>query len=277
MNMTKHWPLSVPLLGLLISPLGCGGHGGQVDAKPSIGEQSTISHVPKVTDPPVNPGKEPTGGGNGAAKSKPKPPRIDASAPEELRKLIAAVAKDPPPSHGGALLRRVTIVKTSGGEQFVVVSLTDSLVDDEGLAAVARVDHVGALYLDNCREISPAGLSQLQGLSELQKLSLSRTAVDDRSLQFLRGMPRLAELNLFGNDRITDEGMRALSQCRSLRTIKLQETRVGDEGLRQLKGLSALQEIWLDGTQVTEAGLRELEAARPGIKIRHNLRRRMSP
>jgi hypothetical protein len=267
--MKHRFPLCLLLVIGSGVPLACG---SRDVVKDPLVTQNTVSRTPSTVDPQVAPPSIP-GTSNGG---KTIVPRSGPLAPDELRRLIAAVAKDPPVEPGKDLLRRVTTVQGPGGNAYVV-SLTDSLVDDQGLAEVARITGVRALYLDNCREITPQGLAHLAQLQELQKLSLSKTAVDNASLQYLGGLSELIELNLFGNAQLTDAGMAALAACKRLRSIKLQETSVGDEGLRRLKSLPNLQEIWLDGTRVTEQGLRELEAARNGIKIRHFLRRRMAP
>jgi hypothetical protein len=266
--MKYRLPLCLLVAGMAI-PLGCGDRDVVKNPYPT---QNTASKLPATEDPPTTPnGSDKVNGSSG----KTVVPRPGPPAPDELRRLVASVAKDPPVEPNQDLLRRVTIVQGPGGNAFVV-SLTDSLVDDDGLARIAEIPNVRALYLDNCREITPAGMAHVARLEELQKLSLSKTAVDDASLQHLRDLTQLVELNLFGNEQIGDRGMAALAGVQNLRTLKLQETSVSDEGLRRLKALPNLQEIWLDGTRVTEKGLRELEAARDGIKIRHVLRRRMS-
>jgi hypothetical protein len=53
----------------------------------------------------------------------------------------------------------------------------------------------------------------------------------------------------------------------ALKTLDLNFTRVTDAGLAHLKGLTNLGEVGLEGTQVTDAGVRDLQQALPSLKI----------
>ena len=109
------------------------------------------------------------------------------------------------------------------------------LLPDDFFAEVATVGF-------DASQITDAGLEHLDGLSQLQLLSLADTQVTDAGLEHLKGLSQLQELWL---DR----------------------TQVTDAGLEHLKGLSQLQELWLNGTKVTEAGVAKLRKSLPKCKI----------
>jgi hypothetical protein len=65
-----------------------------------------------------------------------------------------------------------------------VINLTESNIDDAGLALLARLTKLGHLSLDRTR-ISNAGLKHLAKLPNLRELSVSNTAVTDAGLDEL--------------------------------------------------------------------------------------------
>ena len=90
--------------------------------------------------------------------------------------------------------------------------------------------------------VTDAGLSQIAGLKNLQRLHLEKTAVTDAGLAHLKGLAELRYLNLYG-------------------------TKVTDKGLESLKGLKKLQNLYVWQTGVTEEGAKALAAAVTGVNI----------
>src|SRR5205823_8578924 len=108
------------------------------------------------------------------------PPPIKAYAPEELQRVVAALANDDP----GDRPTRVWIRNDASQTSSVDVVLSNSLVTDEGLAKLAGIEHLRHLNLDDCREITSSGMAHLAALKDLRKLSLNHTAVDDAGLAY---------------------------------------------------------------------------------------------
>ena len=70
------------------------------------------------------------------------------------------------------------------------------------------------------------------------------------------------------NSRITDAGLVHLEGLPGLQTPKISRCRqITDAGLVHLKGLANLQGLTLGGTQVTVAGVAELQKALPNCEI----------
>ena len=61
---------------------------------------------------------------------------------------------------------------------------------------------------------------------------------------------------------IDDQGLAALTDCRSLRRLLLNGLPITDAGLVYLSGLTELEELGLTGTRVTDAGLLQLRSLR---------------
>ena len=65
-------------------------------------------------------------------------------------------------------------------------------------------------------------------------VNLDYTQVDDKSLESLRGLPRLRELSM-DTTNITDSGAAAFKAMPSLKALNLYHTLVTEEGYKQLR------------------------------------------
>ena len=81
--------------------------------------------------------------------------------------------------------------------------------------------------------------------------------VTDAQIKVLRGLDRLASLNLT-DSKLTDLGLREVASLKSLQDLDLSGTFVTDAGLKELKALHDLRSLGLSMTFVTGTGLKEL-------------------
>lgn len=226
--------------------------------KPPVENSVNITSNPSTLDPVKPPDSEKSSD----APTPPSPkPASQPVAPQDVQQLVATLSGD--------TLTRVWVKGTS-----VDVVLSHTLIRDDDLPQLAGIAGLRSLNLDECRELTSAGLSHLASFRELRKLSLSRTAINDAGLVHVAAVPGLTELVLTGTADVTDKGMSSLARCANLQVLRLKDTRVGDPGLAELHALAQLREIWLDGTRVTEQGMAELEQVRPGLKIVYPGRRK---
>ncbi len=91
-------------------------------------------------------------------------------------------------------------------------------------------------------KVTDAGLAQVAGLKNLQRLHLEKTAVGDDGVAQLKALAELRYLNLYA-------------------------TKVSDKGLAALKSLANLQSVFLWQTGVTDAGAEDLQKALPKLYI----------
>ena len=102
----------------------------------------------------------------------------------------------------------------------------------------------------------------LAKLKELNSLNLNDTSITDRGLENLKELRNLEFLSLWGTEKITDKGFRAL-HVKKLRFLNLEVTHVKDNAA--LKDATQLEYLWLMG-HIDEngfsanAGLRHLSA-----------------
>ncbi len=90
-----------------------------------------------------------------------------------------------------------------------------------------------------------SNLDPLTGLTDLQRVYLSRTQVSD--IEPLKGLTNLQELSLSGTQVSDIEPLKGLTK---LQELSLSGTQVKD--IEPLKGLTNLQELSLSGTQVSD-------------------------
>jgi hypothetical protein len=150
-------------------------------------------------------------------------------------------------------------------ENVVSVDFTKLQISDAGLKNVEGLTQLQDLSLYDT-DVTDAGLEHLKGLTQLQKLELVDTQVTDAGLDHLKGLTKLQYLFLI-NTHVTDAGLEHLKGLTQLDTLMLDDTQVTDVGLEHLKGLTKLQWLRLNDTRVTDTGLEHLT----GLATLHGL------
>jgi hypothetical protein len=126
--------------------------------------------------------------------------------------------------------------------------MTDDLLED----LAERTQTLPALGLSGCRQITDAGVRQLESMPSLQHLDLTGTSVTDAGLQVLRHLPELRTLSLAWN-HVTEAGIRVLAHCDELEHVNLgASAEIGDAAARALAGKRKLRHLTI---ALTDAGL----------------------
>ncbi|WP_165220561.1 hypothetical protein [Aquisphaera insulae] len=95
-------------------------------------------------------------------------------------------------------------------------------------------------------------------------LQMANPDVTDATLQGLRGMDRLKELDI-SNTAVTDAGLDVLKDLPALATLRLKNTKVTDGGFKgALGGKESLMQLDLSGTGVGKETVDEWKKARAG-------------
>ena len=138
--------------------------------------------------------------------------------------------------------------------------------NDAVFVQVGRLNKVQWLNL-NGSTISDTGLAHVVGLNDLSVLEVADARVSDAGLAHLKGMTKLEGLNL-KSVQVTDAGLVYVAGLSKLSWLDLCGTHVTDHGLAHLKTLTNLSTLHVvQGTQVTDAGIEELQRSLPNLSI----------
>jgi hypothetical protein len=108
--------------------------------------------------------------------------------------------------------------------------------------------------------------STLRSKNSLVVLQIANPDVTDQTLEYLKGMDRLKELDLNGT-QVTDEGLIILAELPSLEKLRLARTKITDDGFKKsLASKESLQELDLTRTEVKSKTIRDWKKAKPDRK-----------
>ena len=160
---------------------------------------------------------------------------------------------------------RLTGAHLDAFENLERLDLTQTDVNDEGLASIARLPRLKTLRLRSTR-VTDSGLVAIAGLTDLVELDLADLELSDEGVAHLAGLDGLRSLNLRGSD-ITDAGLSHLSGMHELADLSLYRTRITNAGMPQLAALPGLRTVDLRYTRATSAGIAALRSGKPNTEI----------
>ena len=109
--------------------------------------------------------------------------------------------------------------------------------------------------------ISPGVMPAVLQLKHLRRATGRCANIDDQALVGVGSLKELQELDVWGANRVGDDGLKEISQVTSLRRLNIC-SRYGnpytDAGVAQLAGLANLEALDLSASQTTDAGLAQL-------------------
>ncbi|MBS0264392.1 MAG: hypothetical protein JSS02_20825 [Planctomycetes bacterium] len=125
------------------------------------------------------------------------------------------------------------------------------------LAAIQAIEKRGGFVLQV--PLGPPWLRDFLGEDRMRMFDkiFHVTVYENDSLQHLNGLTNLESLSLYGSE-VTDTGMMHLRGLTTLKSLSVNCTQVTDAGMRHLRGLTALKSLSVNDTQVTDDGLQHL-------------------
>jgi len=106
----------------------------------------------------------------------------------------------------------------------------------------------------------------LTTLPDTVVLQMANPDVDDNTLELVRQLPRLRELDVNGS-KITDSGLRGLSTLPNLKILRIRKTAVTDAGFREaLLESTTLTELDARDTAIAAKSLREWKNRDPEVR-----------
>jgi len=124
------------------------------------------------------------------------------------------------------------VIKELAGTTNFIEARIEHLNDD--LAKTMDGLHSQTIWLSLARSnCTSKDLKSLPKLSNLIKLQLQQTEIDDEAMGYIAKLPYLETLNLYGT-QVTDEGLKQLSGLKHLKQVYLWETQVTSKGVESL-------------------------------------------
>ncbi len=145
------------------------------------------------------------------------------------------------------------------------LSFSSSPVDDDGLAVIGRISTLKSLSLWGA-PITDKGIAHLSRLSNLESISLKETIVTDAALEHLGKLPHLQSITVRGT-LVTGPGLVHLRDLSELTTLDISRTGLRDKSLVHFFEMPQLTNLDLEQVKATQAGVRELWRAMPGLTI----------
>jgi hypothetical protein len=113
----------------------------------------------------------------------------------------------------------------------------------------------------------PKTAPDLKAKQDVAVLQMANPDVNDGSLESLKGMKLLKELDL-NDSQVTDAGLEILKELPALARLRLARTKITDKGFRSaLFAKDSLMELDVRGTEVTRETTRAWRDAKPGRHV----------
>lgn len=115
--------------------------------------------------------------------------------------------------------------------------------------------------------ITDLGLAKLTKLKKLQRLDVSGSEITPAGLKQLEGLTQLRALSLWNCKALDDSAATGLAALPNLTKLDLSYTNVGDQALASLAGLPHLRELYLTDTRVTSTGFESFHKRDPKCQV----------
>lgn len=184
------------------------------------------------------------------------------------------VGADPSITWGSGEVYRLSYEEVTGARLAPVASVphlqglscSDSTVGDDDLVHIRNLRELVELWLDGTK-ITDKGLEHVGKCRGLRTLGLRRTSVTGQGLSSLSELSSLESLWL-SQTFVTDKGLAALQPLApNLRNLYLEGTKISDDGLRHLSEFRHLDSLYLEGCDVSVEAVEELAESLPDCQI----------
>jgi hypothetical protein len=149
--------------------------------------------------------------------------------------------------------------KVDDAGRLTEISIEDGAdISADDVALFGRLLDLRSLKILNCRALNDAMVDQLAGLTGLDTLALTNSAITDEGVTALvQAFPDLVELDLSSNVNMTGSALKQIASLAKLERLTLLQNRFNDLNTRRLAKLPELKSLDLRGNM--EAGDMTLE------------------
>jgi internalin A len=106
--------------------------------------------------------------------------------------------------------------------------------------------------------VTDTDLRRLNRYPALSVLDLGLTHITDGGLQEIKNLRGITDFSLYFAEYVTDEGVAAIKEWKSLKRLNLHGTKAGDTALEHIAGLTLLESLDVGSTLMTDVGLERL-------------------
>jgi hypothetical protein len=132
----------------------------------------------------------------------------------------------------------------------------------EALGGSVECDEAGDVVGVNLRAtwVTDTDLRKLIDYPKLTWLDLSLTHITDQGMQELKSLTSVVDLNLRFAEYVTDEGLAAIKEWKSLKRLNVHGTKISDTTLEHISGISTIKALDVGSSMVTDVGLEQLSS-----------------
>jgi Leucine-rich repeat (LRR) protein len=194
----------------------------------------------------------------------------ELAARDQLRQLEALIGMDASQDHVGTIIIRKNLDQAlplvGDLHRLTHLDLADTEFADQQAPLIVGLSRLNSLVLSNTK-ITDEGLMSLQGLP-VASLFLAGTAITPAAVDVISGIPSVQSLDLSRTN--VQENLAPLARLPNLEWLLLNDvdlSNLGDDALDALARVPKLGRLTLKNTNISDAAVRRLKAARPGINI----------
>ena len=138
------------------------------------------------------------------------------------------------------------------------------IADKGGVSVPDRAGKIVAVDL-RASWVADSDIAELARMPDLTRLDLSLTRISDHGLRQIKQAPKIAELNLYYAELITDDGLSAVRGWKQLQRLNLRGTKITDKTLEMLATVPTLESLDIGFAEITDVGLDHL-AVLPNLR-----------
>lgn len=138
-------------------------------------------------------------------------------------------------------------------------------VTNDGLKELKALKSLKTLVVFFSEQIGDAGMKHVGQLTALEKLTLGNTGVTDAGVAELKDLKNLKSLTLSGNIRMTDKSADTIKTFAALEELSLPST-FTDDGVKALSGLKKLKTLYIGGARLSDASVSAIALAMPDLE-----------
>jgi Leucine-rich repeat (LRR) protein len=149
-------------------------------------------------------------------------------------------------------LNDAIVDKLTGLKKLKTLNLINGGISDVAIKTIAAAfpDLVGLDVSSNAR-LTDVATREIAKLKQLEILGLLFCNISDFGIMNIATLPKLRTLDIRGNMKIGDGGMKALAGIPTLRSLKHRNPEVSDEGIKAFIGAKALDNLEIQDFRIT--------------------------